>query len=262
MKNEQTHEIEVRVPADVAWRALTDPDELVRWFSEEASVEPREGGAFSVSWGDGAVGRRRIDVWEPGRRLRLVDESRPPGATEPEDPLVQDWIFESRGGATVVRLVHSGFPDTADWAGIYDSMQLGWGLFFRALRHYLERHAGRPRESRYFSLRTPRTAEDVWLAASGREGVAANGSLPAAGARYETATAAGDRLWGEVVHHEPGRSLQLTVEPWGDGLVTIAVEPDDEETLVWATVATFGDAPSLPADRLAARLRRLASAAG
>ena len=258
MKKAQTHEIEVRVPADVAWRALTDPDELVRWFCEEASIEPREGGAYSISWGDGAVGRRRIEVWQPSRRLRLVTESFPPGM-EPDEPLVEEWILESGRGATVVRLVHSGFPDSPDWDGIYDSMELGWGLFFRGLRHYVERHAGRARASRYLAGRTAAAAGATWRRVTGAEGLCAEGSLPAAGERYETATADGDRLWGEVVHHEPNRSLQLTVEPWADGLVTIAVEADGETTLVWATVATFGEELHEPADRLAARLRRIAS---
>lgn len=91
----------------------------------------------------------------------------------------------------------------------------------------------------------------MWLTLVGPEGLAAQGT-----------TADADRLWGDVVHHEPGHSLQLTVDPWADGLVTIAVEGDEDDTLVWATVATFGQHPDEPADRLATRLRPIASSDG
>ena len=64
------------------------------------------------------------------------------------------------------------------------------------------------------------------------------------------------------MHHEPGRSLQLTIEPLDDALLTLAVEGDDDETLAWGTVATFGEARHEPADRLAGRIRRLISADG
>ena len=262
MKKTQTHEIEIRVPVEDAWRALTDPDELARWFAEEASIEPREGGAYQIGWEEGAVGRRRIAVWEPGRRLRLVGEPSPDGQLPLDEPLVEDWVLEQRGGSTVVRLVESGFPDTGHWNGVYDSMELGWGLFFRGLRHYLERHRGRARVSRYFTARTARAPERVWTAVTGPDALAADGSLPPAGERYEITTADGDRLSGEVVHHEPGRSLQLTIEPLDDALLTLAVEGDDDETLAWGTVATFGEARHEPADRLAGRIRRLISADG
>ena len=177
-----------------------------------------------------------------------------------DEPLVEDWILESRGGTTVVRLVHSGFPDTADWNGVYDSMELGWGLFFRGLRHYLERHFGRPRESRYLSARNERAPADVWRSLTGGRGLGTDGSLPAQGERYDATTADGDALAGEVVHHQPGRALQLTVDAWNDALVTLAVEGDDDATLAWGTVATFGRGVHEPADRLAARLRSLAAA--
>ena len=256
MTREQTHEIEIAVPAEVAWRALTDPDELVRWFVEDAAVEPGAGGRYWVSWGEGMEGAGRIDVWEPPRRLRVVRDMPEGDGPQLDAPLVEEWSVETRGGATIVRLVDAGFPDTDDWGGIYDSMELGWGLFLRCLRHCLERHPGRPRDSRNLFLRSPRASGEVWRAVTGPDGLALDGRLEAGG-RYELATADGDVLRGEVVHVEDGRALQLTLEPVGDGLLTLAVEGDSDGTLAWGTVATFGDDDHPAADRLAARLDRL-----
>ena len=43
----------LEAPVDTVWRALTDPEELVRWFPTNAAVNPQKGGAFVISW-DGA----------------------------------------------------------------------------------------------------------------------------------------------------------------------------------------------------------------
>jgi hypothetical protein len=64
-----------------------------------------------------------------------------------------------------------------------------------------------------------------------------------------------------VVHNEPGRGLQLTIEPLDDALLTVAVEGDEHSTLAWATVATFGEGTHDAANRLAARIRRLVAPA-
>ena len=72
MTRSHDHEIEIDAPVEDVWRALTDSEELTRWYVEAARVEPGEGGSYWVSWGGGIEGRGRIDAWEPGSRLRLV----------------------------------------------------------------------------------------------------------------------------------------------------------------------------------------------
>ena len=55
-------------PAEV-WRALTEAEELVRWFPLQARVTPGAGGTMFWSWGDTGDWETRIDAWEPGRLL-------------------------------------------------------------------------------------------------------------------------------------------------------------------------------------------------
>ena len=48
---------------DQVWRALTEAEELVRWFSTGARVTPGKGGTMLWSWGYGEDWVTRIDAW-------------------------------------------------------------------------------------------------------------------------------------------------------------------------------------------------------
>ena len=237
MSRSQEHEIEIAAPVEDVWEAIAAREGLTRWFVEEAQVEPGAGGSVRVSWGEGMEIENRIDVWEPPARLRLLGTFG--GALE--DPMVEEYVLETRGGTTVLRFVHGGIPDSPDWDGMYESTKRGWGLFLRNLRHAVERHPGEPRTSRYTT--TPVQASGAWRAALDALGLDAD---PVEGSRY-----AGDGIEGDVVTAVPDSALQLTLDPLDRGLLTLSFEGDS----AWFTVATFGDGGSEAADRLAARLR-------
>ena len=67
----QEHEIRIDAPAEAVWRAISEAEELTRWYVESAEVEPRLGGAYKISWGEGMDGTSKIIAWEPGARLKL-----------------------------------------------------------------------------------------------------------------------------------------------------------------------------------------------
>ena len=73
-------EMALDLPAspDDVWRALTAAEELVRWFPVDARVTPGPGGSMVWSWGENWDWATRIDAWEPGRLLRLVQEDARP----------------------------------------------------------------------------------------------------------------------------------------------------------------------------------------
>jgi len=62
--------LQIDVPADVVWEALTDATELQRWFPMYAEVSPGEGGKIFMRWRDYWQGTTHIQIWEPGRHLR------------------------------------------------------------------------------------------------------------------------------------------------------------------------------------------------
>jgi uncharacterized protein YndB with AHSA1/START domain len=224
MTREHRHEIEIDATADQIWRAVTDGDELTRWYADRAEVTPGEGGSITVAWEGTPEGVSRIDAWEPGRRLRLVDQ---PSEYFPplDEPTVQEWTIEARGGRTVLRLVHSGYPDTDDWDEIYDSTDHGWDVFLLILRHYLERHPGQPR--RFAVASGPATAWDAIVTSYG-----VNGD------RFTTTLPTGESLSGAVLLHRPEKVLLATVDQLDDGLVFVALEMGT----LWASLAAYGPA--------------------
>jgi uncharacterized protein YndB with AHSA1/START domain len=74
--------IDIDASPEQVWQALTEAEELVRWFSTAARVEPGKGGTMLWSWGYGEDWQTRIDAWEPGRLLRLVQEDARPYDTQ------------------------------------------------------------------------------------------------------------------------------------------------------------------------------------
>src|SRR5581483_10377359 len=90
-------EARIKAPASAVWKALTDADELVKWFPTGARVKPGVGGGIWLSWGPGMEGgESKIQIWEPERQLRKDSHSMS------GQPLTLDFYLETEGGETVV----------------------------------------------------------------------------------------------------------------------------------------------------------------
>jgi uncharacterized protein YndB with AHSA1/START domain len=161
---QQTHEIVIDAPVEAVWKAISDGEELTRWFVEEAEVKPGVGGTISISWGGEEKGEGRIDEWEPNRKLRKTLMAFEMGAAKYDGstPMVDEYTIEQRDGKTVLRLVSSGIPDTPEWDGFYNGTDSGWSSFFRTLRHYLEHHRGQARTTITIVGQLTGTREDAW----------------------------------------------------------------------------------------------------
>ena len=55
-----TREISIAAPVDAVWKALTDAEELVRWFPPVATVQPGPGGRLRREWQTGEAIEERI----------------------------------------------------------------------------------------------------------------------------------------------------------------------------------------------------------
>ncbi len=168
----RTHETSITIdaPIEEVWRAITEAREIERWFAPTMRVEPGVGGNMFASWGPGMEGTQTIEVWEPNRQLRLIDQrdrtfgsgGDAAGAATPVR-LVVDYFLESQDGKTVLRLVHSGFGPGADWDGEYEGTRSGWPGFFRTLKHGLERHPGKSTHNvTLFHVAPPGDADALW----------------------------------------------------------------------------------------------------
>lgn len=210
--------IVIDAPAEVVWRALTDAEELMRWFPLEATVKPGTGGTMWLSWGGQSGGTARIEVWEPNRRLRTVEPRRDAAGRLVE--LVVDYFIEGEGGRTTLRVVHAGFGAGAEWDEEYDGTGRGWRYELRGLRHYLSRHRGMPRRVAWVAARTSLAPEACYARIMGPTGLAREGGVTgvAEGDAYRIVGTAG-AFEGVVLVNRPPLDFAGTAANLNDALL-------------------------------------------
>lgn len=138
------HTIEIEAPRERVFEALTDPDELVRWFPSGADSDARTGGAFEYRFEfpseperDHTYSGAYHEVW--AGELVSYPWSGALGETR------VDVTLEAAGDSTVLRLVHAGWGEGPDWEESRQMHEEGWGFFLGNLKSYVERgEDGRP----------------------------------------------------------------------------------------------------------------------
>lgn len=220
--------VELDVPVDVVWRALTDAQELTRWFPLHATVTPGPGGAIWMRWDDLYDETSAIEIWEPGRHLRTGFP------VEGPMPLATDYYLEGRGGRTVLRVVTSGFGAGAEWDEWFDGVTTGWAFELRGLKHYLERHRGVDRSA--VDIRHPciHDPTEGWHRAIGLRGWFHLDASPKPGDAIRCVTGSGQVLSGTLDSWVPGRQAVLSLREWNDAL--FRVERDRNALIVWMSV--------------------------
>ena len=258
--------VDIRATPDEVWHALTEACELVRWFPLQARVTPGAGGTMFWGWDASWAWESAIDIWEPGRRLRLV-ENRPAfdasgkPVSGPSRALAMEFTIEPRDDGATIRIVHSGFGEGASWDDELDSVSAGWQFELRGLKHYLERHKGRDRYHSSIHRVTSLGMTDVWTRLLGP------GAFPLLDGRIEIdahvvlGSPTGERLAGTVAWQNRERDLVIRVADLSDGLVRLSTWRAGGVTglQVWmvsydarqqSRLQRFGDATNAVIDRL------------
>lgn len=132
------HRVDVAAQADKVWLALTQAAHLRRWCSPAADIKAKPGGLFRASVDRVIELEAHIDVFDPGRRLRLIYLPSP--ALPPSDsPIIDDFILDATAPETIVRLLGSGIPGTPEWEPQYRRLRLGWQAAMTRLKVFVER---------------------------------------------------------------------------------------------------------------------------
>jgi uncharacterized protein YndB with AHSA1/START domain len=124
-------EVAVAAPHDAVWRALTEPEEIRRWFGWDYDGLDEEIRFIFVDHAT-RVGNERIEFAE-GEDRQAIE-------LEPDGPRVR------------VRALRRGPADEDDLRGDrLDEIEEGWRTFLEQLRHQLELHPGEDRRTVRFS---------------------------------------------------------------------------------------------------------------
>lgn len=257
--------LEITVQPDAVWQALTDAEELVRWFPLNADVTPGPGGKWLVSWNGQWPWNTEIAIWEPKRHLRLIDRSARPYDAEGRQviesaapmPIAIDWYLEGKGGSTTLRLVHSGFGRGGAWDDEFDGVSVGWQLELRGLKHYLEHHRGRDRRLAWNRTVVAVPLQVLWPRLTGREGILLDANLMSLppGARYGARLSTGDRIEGTVLVTFPNRGFQVTVDGWNNALYRLWLDRVGDQSAVNSWLTTY-DMPAEFVRDFDARMKR------
>ena len=139
------HRIDLTADVQTVWRALTDPTQLAAWCSPKAEIRARSGGLFRACVDRVTELEAHIDVYDPGRRMRLIYL---PSAALPatDSALVDDFILEpAKAGGTILRLLGSGVPGGQEWDAQYLRLRTGWQAAMTRLKALIDGAARRER---------------------------------------------------------------------------------------------------------------------
>src|SRR5918992_2980143 len=146
---------EIAAPPETVFRALTDADELSRWWTSSADSDPRKGGAFeyrfefpdqpdrdhtySGAYDEFVANERVAYPWHYSAGVTKVDVALRPA-----------------GDGTELRLVHSGWPESTEGTDAARMHEEGWGFFLENLKTWLER--GEDRRADAMGMKTTAAA--------------------------------------------------------------------------------------------------------
>lgn len=124
-------------PPDRIFAALTEPDELAKWFVEKAVFPHRARAAFRLSWKGGYTMKGKVLAFDAPTRLRLQWVDRFEGKKVFETEV--EFSLRKKGTGTLLTVKHRGFKSGKRWIGLYGSIQSGWTFYLTNLRSVLER---------------------------------------------------------------------------------------------------------------------------
>lgn len=240
--------IEIAAPIEAVWNALTDAEELMRWFPLDARSTPGTGGAIWYSWGPPYEGESRIEIWDPPHRLKLAGDWAHSEGDEPQkveghgpEQVAMDFILEGEAGKTVLRLVHSGFNVGAEWDDEFEATVRGWEQEFLGLKHYLENHAGQNRKAVWARIKVETSRDEIWNRVVGEEGLNLAGLKH--GSSFDRITSTGERLQGRVILYRSPEDFCAVLENWNNAFVRFSVEKSSKprfhaEAHLW--LSTYG----------------------
>ncbi len=232
-------EVRVAAPPEVVWKAISEAEELRRWFPLDARVTPGDGegaGRIWLSFGPGVEGEAPLHAFDAPRHL---------GWTEGQEGgrrVTVDFHLEPAEGGTLVRLVQAGFGSGAGWDDYYEAVSGGWSYFLLNLRHYLERHPGSPRTFVWTRHPVSGTRVEVWERLFSPEGIGAPLAAvlePGAEVHLQLADLP---LAGSVLLSRPPGHFAAILPDLEDGLILVELEGSGEDWRLGVWISLYGAA--------------------
>lgn len=148
--NSVEREILIDASPEIVWGLITEPEQISRWFSDEADLEEREGADGTLTWTPGGRGKEKeLDTVVP---IRVVEAERfrrfsfrwgHPEGSQPDErnsALVEFTLVEE-AGRTRLRVLESGIEavtqDEQSHARYLEDHEQGWERHFSEMLDYV-----------------------------------------------------------------------------------------------------------------------------
>jgi uncharacterized protein YndB with AHSA1/START domain len=143
-------EILIEARPEVVWGVITEPEQISRWFSDDADVEARVRAEGTLTWKPGGRGGQKesdlvvpiqvVDA-EPFRRFSFRWNH--PAGAEPDErnSALVEFSLTEEAGRTRLKVVESGIDavthDDETTARYREEHRHGWGKHFGELLDYV-----------------------------------------------------------------------------------------------------------------------------
>ena len=136
------HRVPLSVSPQRVFEALTEADQLKRWWTDEVEAKPEAGALARFRFEGGSVEfRLRISELEPNQRLLWTVEAPAP----PEwDGTQISWQVEPSEAGTELHFAHKNWQSTE---GSFASINYSWGYYLVSLASFLEQGEGFPHKN-------------------------------------------------------------------------------------------------------------------
>ena len=135
-----SREIVIDAPPEVVWSIVTEARHLAGWFSDEAEMDLRPGGAMLLTWHGHGSYPGRVETVDPPRTFAFRWVRREDTELRPESSTLVVFTLSPEEGSTRLRVVESGFAELAwphdERARYADENAAGWSLELEQLRAY------------------------------------------------------------------------------------------------------------------------------
>jgi uncharacterized protein YndB with AHSA1/START domain len=121
------------------WAAITEPEQISKWFGTETELDLRPGGAGVFRWGELEVRVTVEEVTPPSRFSYRWEPSRTPSGGP---TTLVEFDLEDIPGGTRLSLVESGFSSLPSESR--QENELGWDEELGHLRAFVVEHAVAP----------------------------------------------------------------------------------------------------------------------
>jgi uncharacterized protein YndB with AHSA1/START domain len=141
-------EIHIAAPPERVFQALTRPEELMRWFSDQScpakrwEMDARKGGRWKFASAAAAKPMNGVSEFRSGGEILEIDPPRllvyswhANWHDDPSLPAVVRWDLQPSGNGTLVKVIHSGLATEKQARGDYAG---GWVGVLNNLKTFTE----------------------------------------------------------------------------------------------------------------------------